>query len=199
MDISRYAYDPNKSAPDRKEYRLAKKYEKLILAKVRTLDLDFESLNDGEQTRIITERAVNAIVALEKISAVYTIVETYICVYRMNERSVAWIKDRLCGRDVKTTILLSSFFRENKKYEKWFESVLLMANSNFIVKTGCLHAKIFCCKTACGKYFVFEGSGNLSDNARLEQYIVEQNRDVYEFHKNWMNNYGRQETASDKC
>jgi len=38
----------------------------------------------------------------------------------------------------------------------------------------------------CGKHIVFEGSGNLSDNARIEQYILENNKQAYEFHKNWI-------------
>jgi len=50
------------------------------------------------------------------------------------------------------------------------------------------HAKIFLAKTKCDKYIVFEGSGNLSDNARLEQYLFENNKETYEFHKNWIEN-----------
>lgn len=35
-------------------------------------------------------------------------------------------------------------------------------------------------------YFVFEGSGNMSDNARIEQYIYENSKEMYEFHRKWM-------------
>jgi hypothetical protein len=30
------------------------------------------------------------------------------------------------------------------------------------------------------------GSGNMSTNARIEQYIYENNKEVFDFHKGWM-------------
>jgi len=35
--------------------------------------------------------------------------------------------------------------------------------------------------------YVFEGSGNLTENGCIEQYIYERNSQVYDFHKDWMN------------
>ena len=48
------------------------------------------------------------------------------------------------------------------------------------------HSKVLAVKTETG-YYVFEGSGNMSDNARIEQYVYEESKDVYNFHKGWMN------------
>jgi hypothetical protein len=42
-------------------------------------------------------------------------------------------------------------------------------------------------KTTDGNHFVFEGSGNMSDNARIEQYVYDNNEQIFEFHKTWMN------------
>lgn len=195
MDLSKFSYNPNKTAEERKEYRLAHKYQNLIAKQAKSFDVDFAAMEEGDQVRLITTHSVNAIVAIEKIQENYQLEEVFICVYRMNERAVTWIKDNLKDAGVKSTLLLSEFFRENKRYEQWFESVLALSGDNFTVKTGCLHAKVFCCRTKCGSFFVFEGSGNLSDNARLEQYVIDRSRRLYEFHAHWMTEYGRETTT----
>lgn len=41
-------------------------------------------------------------------------------------------------------------------------------------------------RTSKNEFFVFEGSGNMSDNARIEQYIYENSKQSFEFHKKWM-------------
>ena len=48
------------------------------------------------------------------------------------------------------------------------------------------HAKITCIKDGVGNFFVMEGSGNLSDNAKIEQLLFENNRDSFEFHAGWI-------------
>lgn len=37
-------------------------------------------------------------------------------------------------------------------------------------------------------YFIAEGSGNFSENARHEQYIFMNNKDIYEFRRGWIKN-----------
>ena len=92
--------------------------------------------------------------------------------------------------DIKCTILLSSFFRENKRYEKWAEELLMYANNKKDVNIcfAVNHAKVFIAKTKDLRHIVFEGSGNLSDNARIEQYLIEDNEMTYNFHKEWITN-----------
>ena len=41
-------------------------------------------------------------------------------------------------------------------------------------------------ETNQGNHYVVEGSGNMSQNGQYEQYIFENNKPVYDFHKNWM-------------
>ena len=49
---------------------------------------------------------------------------------------------------------------------------IISENKENVKTTFCSsHAKVFLAKTTCGKHIVFEGSGNLSDNSRIEQYI----------------------------
>jgi len=54
-------------------------------------------------------------------------------------------------------------------------------------RVGCVdnHAKIIAADTGRG-CFVIEGSGNWSDNARIEQYVFCQSPEVYQFHSEWI-------------
>jgi len=172
-----------------KEEKIYQKYKKIITQKRENLNIDMQKIDDGQQLRIITSNAINAIVAIDLIMSHSTINEVFICIYRMNLKAVEFIRSNIYNTGIKCTILLSSFFRENKRYERWFEQLAALDSEQFRVKTGCLHAKIFACRTHDNKHYVFEGSGNLSDNARIEQYIFEKNEAVYNFHKKWMSEY----------
>lgn len=165
------------------------KYTELVTELRRSLDIDFEKIKEGYQLRLITNNAVNAIVVIDAIMRQFEILELYMCVYRMNLKSVQFLKTHIHDKGIRATVLLSSFFRENKKYERWFHEIVGLQNERFTVKTGCLHAKVFVCKTKGGGHYVFEGSGNLSDNARIEQYLLENNAETYSFHARWMSAY----------
>jgi hypothetical protein len=105
----------------------------------------------------------------------------------MNLGAVSFLKE-ICEKGIKVNLLLSSFFRENKKYDSWTRKIEAMGNTqkNLTVGFACSHAKIALIKTKAENKIVFEGSGNMSDNARIEQYIFENNPYVYDFHYNWI-------------
>jgi len=49
------------------------------------------------------------------------------------------------------------------------------------------HAKVLLlCNAAQGAFLVCEGSANLTANPRLEQFVLTNERRLYEFHKGWM-------------
>lgn len=47
------------------------------------------------------------------------------------------------------------------------------------------HAKVYALKTA-GNHFVVSGSGNWSENPRIENYIIQNSKTSFEFHEKWM-------------
>ncbi len=163
------------------------KYEKLITRSVRDLSeiANFDLL-PGEQYRIITTKNMNALTAIYALMQNHEIEEIVIAIYRMNQPAVMKIIE--IAETIPVWVLLSSFFRENKKYENWTRIIESKAKTmnNLNVSFAWSHAKITLIKTKCGKHIVFEGSGNLSDNARIEQYILENNEDAYKFHRAWI-------------
>jgi hypothetical protein len=137
---------------------------------------------------MVTDKSFNAIVIIDYLLKKYELVEIYIAVYRMNLLSVNKLKSIIDDGNVKCFILLSSFFRENKRYERWAEELLMYAENKKDVQISFAvnHAKVFIAKTKDNRHIVFEGSGNLSDNARIEQYLIEDNEVTYNFHKQWI-------------
>lgn len=165
------------------------KYNKIVSQKANSfLEIVSKQLIEGIQYRFVTNNSFNAITVLEFIKNNYNISEVYIAVYRMNLKSVTYLKEFIESNKVSGIILLSNFFRENKKYERWCHELISFSNQStkLTVKFAVNHAKVFAAKTECGKHIVFEGSGNLSDNARIEQYLFESNKETYQFHKQWI-------------
>lgn len=182
-------YDLDKNKETKKQYLARVKYEEIICKKANSfMDIVDGNLLPNVQYRIITEHGFNAISVIEYISKFHEINQVYIAVYRMNQQAVNKI-NQLVENNIECNILLSSFFRNNKKYEKWCADLILYSKSksNIKVKFAWNHAKVFLARTKEGRHIVFEGSGNLSDNARIEQYLIEDNKTTYDFHKNWIN------------
>ena len=145
----------------------------------------------NEQYRIITEKQFNAYALILHILETEQIKEMHLAIYRINHPTVESIIDFIkAGKIEKATFVISNFFNQTKKPEKWAIMLRDFAEQNNNVNHVYTHnhSKVLAVKTESGNYYVFEGSGNMSDNARIEQYIYENNETVYNFHKEWMSN-----------
>jgi len=140
----------------------------------------------GEQHRIVT---IKAIVTLDFILAVLAeekIIDLYVAVYVIGKKTIAELLSLHKSQDIQNL-----FFLVNTRiYAKTGINEMLMVNGskNWRVKMAHTHTKIILMKTAQGNYYVVEGSGNMSQNGQYEQYIFENNKPVYDFHKDWMEN-----------
>ena len=174
----------------RKEYLARVKYERLVMKSVKSFHgIVASELEENVQYRFVTTMAFNAITVLEYLRQNYTLIEVYVVVFRMNNRSFDFLSEIIKDNNLEVGILVSNFFLSNSRYERWANELMSLASTQDNVRTRFLlnHAKLFLGKTKCGKHIVFEGSGNLSDNSRIEQYIYEKNKTAYEFHKQWIN------------
>jgi hypothetical protein len=143
----------------------------------------------GEQFRIITEKQFNAFALILRLIEGKDIDEMYLAIYRINESTVKALIELIdSGKIKKGKFVISNFFNQTKKPEKW--AIMLKEycekNKDFDHVYIHNHSKILACKSG-ENHYVFEGSGNMSDNARIEQYLYENNKESYEFHKSWMN------------
>lgn len=142
----------------------------------------------GEQWRIVTEKAFNAYAFICSLLQEGGIEDLHLAIYRINEPTVESLIEMIeDGRIERATIIISNFFNQTKKPERWAKRLAEFCKGHPRVTFAYLHNHS---KTVCAKqgenFYVFEGSGNMSDNARIEQYTYENNRLVYEFHCEWM-------------
>jgi hypothetical protein len=183
----------------KKEYLQVCRHKEFISAKIRELEAVLTGgIKTGYQYRLVTEKNFSALVALDFFLKTYDVAQVDLAIYRMNYPAVLRIRE-ICESGMPMNIIVSSFFRENKKYEKWTRELELFAaaKENVSLAFAWSHAKVMLCKTRCGKHLVFEGSGNLSDNARIEQYLIEDCAEMYDFHKKWMDEIHRGAKGDD--
>lgn len=180
--------DDNQSG--KKKYELTAtiraKYKRLIEKTATTFrDIVVDMPAPGEQVSIVTDRSFNAVSVVAHIYNSCKVDEIHIAIFRMNLKSVDFLKSLFRDKSLSGTIMFSCFFQENKNYERWADELISMNSGNLVVKTAWSHAKVVLVKTK-GAFYVFEGSGNLTDNARIEQYTLTNDRRLYEFHKKWI-------------
>lgn len=173
--------------------------DKAMKKKIKNDDIHFFKANKlnsicptplkGEQYRIITEKQFNAYALILHLLQDNVIEELYLAIYRINEPTVDSLIEFIeSGKIKKATFVISSFFNQTKKPEAWAKKLRLYCE----VKENCEHvyvhnhSKVLAIRTEGNDNFVFEGSGNMSDNARVEQYLYENCKESFEFHKNWM-------------
>jgi hypothetical protein len=143
----------------------------------------------NEQYRIITEKQFNAYALILNLLESEMINDMYLAIYRINEPTVESIIDFIDSGKIKNaTFIISNFFNQTKKPEKWAIKLKEYSDSKNNVNHAYVHnhSKVLAIETESKNYYIFEGSGNMSDNARIEQYVYENNKKVYDFHKKWM-------------
>lgn len=169
--------------------------EKVLLHNLEQHQLIAKSLSDlclkpkpGEQWRIATEKSFNAFAFILHLLESEVIEQLHLAIYRINQPTVKQLIDLIdAGQIQNATFVISNFFNQTKKPELWAKWLCDYAEAHPRCKHVYLHnhSKVVCAKTASG-FYVFEGSGNMSDNARIEQYLYENNEQAYNFHVKWM-------------
>jgi hypothetical protein len=143
----------------------------------------------GEQYRIVTQQQINAFSLIQFVAQQRTIDEMYVTVYSINERTIMGLFELMdTGTIGKLAIVIAESMRQlqpqrvdqlRNGYAKYAGRLRIAFLHN--------HSKISAMR--CGNnYFVVEGSGNFSENASIEQYVFENNRDAFEHHQKWIEN-----------
>lgn len=146
----------------------------------------------GEQYRIVTNKCWNGYTLIKRILATDVVIEElYLAVYSINDVAAkGLVKSYESGRIKKAWFIVSDLFwrYRNKEAHQTYRDFRKFCQGTTNLHHGYMdnHAKITCIKDSHGNHFVMEGSGNLSDNAKIEQLLFENNRKVFEFHAGWI-------------
>ena len=127
----------NSKDENKREYVARCRYEEVVHKMASCLmDLIGNELEENVQYRIVTTNSFNAICVLDALTKKYEITEIDIVIYRMNVQAVNFLKELIDSGSVTVNIVISSFFRENKKYERWCNDLYQYAisKSNVVLK-----------------------------------------------------------------
>lgn len=140
----------------------------------------------NQQFRIITRKSINsfdfilAVLGNEEI-----IEEMIIAFYRIGKKVINEIGFLISEQKIKKVhFLINDGFP--KLVPDAYNLLKSYENEKWKVCLDNNHTKIICLKTNKNNFYVIEGSGNLSINARIEQYVFDNDKKLYDFHKSWI-------------
>lgn len=141
----------------------------------------------GHQLRIVTFRTFNASLFLSYICEKEMVEELLLVVYSINAEAAKMIESLVSqGKVKKATVLMSNLRNKAHRQKEQITRDLFVNNPNIDLFFAQSHGKIMAMKTQSGNYYSVEGSGNLSFNSRIEQYIVDNDKGLFEFTRDWM-------------
>ena len=140
----------------------------------------------NELLRLVTQQNFNAFALFLFILQKEDIEEVYMTTYSIDKNTVVGIEKVLENNPgIELTLLIASLIKHDKPLlrEKMMALAYKHQGCHFIEAYN--HTKIIAVKTK-DNYYVIEGSGNLSANARIESYLFDNNKDSFFFHKKWI-------------
>ena len=142
-----------------------------------------------QQLRIITMQPFNAVSLIKMIAERETVVDALFVIFAINKHAAHVLIDLKEKKLLNNCRLLVSQIRNAGHKSKSLAVDLL--KPHFDVSFFNSHAKIMIMKTVKGNFYSIEGSGNMSFNGRLEQYVIDNDEDIYNFSKEWISEVDR--------
>lgn len=158
------------------------KYLATHFEKVATLEEDLLRIPTPEETFFLqSDSSFNAFTFIPFIAKRYPVKELHACTYSISRKVIdALIEMHDCGMIEQITLLISDSMI--KRNPVTIDNLMAMASTraNLKVLFAWSHAKV-CLLRTHEYYFVIEGSGNWSENAHYEQYLLANSKGLYDF------------------
>lgn len=136
------------------------------------------------QSRIVTQKQINSFDFILAVLAKENAVELILAFYRIGKKTIQELYElQLQNKIGKIHFLVNDAIP--KLTPDAYNLLKSFENENWTIKLENNHTKIILIKTE-QNFYCIEGSGNLSINARIEQYIFDNNQTIFEFHKEWI-------------
>ena len=175
-----------KDVSEKKEEKIsemfASKYLVFHYEKLKSLEESLNRLPTPEEIFFLqSDNAFNAFTFIPFIAKIFPIKELHASTYSISRKVIdALIEMHDIGMIEKITLLISDSMI--KRNPATIDNLMAMASTrpNMEVLYAWSHAKV-CLLRTHDFYFVIEGSGNWSDNAHYEQYILANSKGAYDF------------------
>ncbi len=158
-------------------------------AKIRDIrDIGCPS-EENQQIRFITTTQLNVMsFLLFMMDEKGDIDELYISTFSISNKVIDVIDLLIEKKKIrKLTIIISNIKRAEKISETLKNLIIKHGKGLVSAKLAWIHTKIICFRIK-GEYYTIEGSGNLTNNGRIEQYLFEKSKETYNFHSEWISN-----------
>lgn len=187
-----------------KDRKLYIKYMERQYVRISILDDLICLPKPGELLRLVTQQNFNAFALFLFIIKKEDPTEIYLTTYSVDKQTIKGIGIILeKNPDLKITIVIASLLKHDKPE---LRNILISyaykyKYCQFVEAYN--HTKIIAVKTT-NNFYVIEGSGNLSANARIESYLFDNLEDSFNFHKHWITDIiyklnGTEVLQSKKC
>lgn len=160
----------------------ASKFLVFHFEKLKSLEENLKRLPTPEEIFFLqSDNAFNAFTFIPFIARHHPIKELFASTYSISRKVIdALIEMHDRGMVEQVTLMISDSMI--KRNPTTIENLMAMASTrpNMKVLYAWSHAKVCLMKTH-DNYFVIEGSGNWSENAQYEQYVLANSKGVYDF------------------
>jgi len=152
----------------------------------------------NEQLRLITMRSFNSISFIEYVAKQERIKNMTLVIFAINMQAARLILELYDKNYIENIELIISSVR-NAGFKIKSKAVdMLSKRRNIKMLFVSSHAKISALETKKGNYYIIEGSGNMSFNARIEQYMIDNDKKVYDFTLSWIKDMKKSLWAKDR-
>lgn len=185
-DVVGTVKDPTTSGLEGMDDRMFRKYQAKFSAVVASLD-DVGLPAPGQQYRLITRRSFNAIEMLDYIARRERIVEMKIAIYSINFFAAQIMMELVnSGRIERVEVMMSNLRNKAHREKEEILKKQFTDHPRIDLFYCSSHAKLMACKTERGNHYLIEGSGNHAYNSRIEQYVIDNDADLFAFTCAWM-------------
>ena len=144
------------------------------------------TIEKGNIYNLVTTKIINPYTMVLSCLEFGNIKNLYIATYAINTKAVSIFTNLLDTKEVENWTLL---INENMKFRMQGKEVVLLEAEKkydtFTLLKKRVHAKVTLIQVA-DKHIVISGSGNYSENPKIEQYTICDDEELYNFHKSWI-------------
>jgi len=154
--------------------------------KLSFIEKELPEIQEGTTYNIITQKVINPYGFILQALKHGTIKHLYIATYSINIKAMEIICNLMDSGLIENWTLLINC---NMKFKMKGKDVFLLEEEknreNFTIIKKYSHAKVTLIEQE-GRNIVISGSGNYSENPKIEQYTINNDRGLFEFHRGWM-------------
>ena len=185
LEETKNKYDPGKDEDGNfvMSDKIYKKFQEKNVQVIRNI-LEIGMPKKNEQLRLITNNSFNSIAFVEHVARTEGIKSSKFVIFSINMSAAHLLIDLKNDNLIKNTELIISIIR-NAGFKTKSKAVELLKHHFDIIFLNS-HAKIVVMETEKGNYYTLEGSGNFSHNERIEQYVIDNDKLLFDFSEKWI-------------